>query len=156
MRLLQDRWIGRRLLAGSEQRAPSSGYEDCGGGGDVPWLSEDPTTATLAPGESITVAVTLDASAVDQPGTYTADLIISDDTPFESLVVPVTMNVNVPGDFTLLEGTVTGAAECGADAGPLAGATVFVDGQLEDFELTDRRGRPLLRLPRSRPTARSR
>ncbi|MDT5029650.1 MAG: hypothetical protein QOE61_6576, partial [Micromonosporaceae bacterium] len=44
---------------------------------DVPWLAEDTTAATLQPGQSVTVTVTMKATAdatVTQPGTYTAQL----------------------------------------------------------------------------------
>ena len=47
------------------------GLEDCAeSSADVSWLSIDKTEATLAPGASTTVKVTLTAN-VDQPGTYT-------------------------------------------------------------------------------------
>ena len=57
------------------------GFEECGASAaDVEWLSVSPTTATLAPGESVTVQVTMDPH-VAQPGTYTAGIGIKEDTP---------------------------------------------------------------------------
>ena len=50
------------------------GYDQCGGGADVPWLSEDPASFDVAPGQTVTVSVGMDSSQVDQPGTYDAKL----------------------------------------------------------------------------------
>src|SRR6185437_4870796 len=47
------------------------GYDSCASGAaDVPWLSESPAEADLAPGASTTVAVTLDSATLTQPGEY--------------------------------------------------------------------------------------
>ncbi|MBB5787681.1 carboxypeptidase regulatory-like domain-containing protein [Jiangella mangrovi] len=43
---------------------------------DVPWLSEDPSSGTLAPGESVTVTVTADSTGLE-PGLYEATLTIA-------------------------------------------------------------------------------
>src|SRR6185437_5464376 len=61
------------------------GY-DQGGATDVSWLSEDPTELTLAPGASAAVTVTMNGAdpAITQPGTYTAALTVSADTPYPS------------------------------------------------------------------------
>ena len=45
-------------------------------GGDVPWLSETPVTGTLNSPATQVVSVTFDASAVQQPGTYSAALSV--------------------------------------------------------------------------------
>ena len=79
-----------------------------GGGGDVPWLSESPTSGTLQPGESVNVDVTFDSTMVPEPGVYEAVLRAMSNDPLNSRVdVPVTMNVLPSGDIGLLEGIVT-------------------------------------------------
>ena len=105
--------------------------EGCGGGVDVPWVSEDPATGTVEAGASIDVTVTVDASVaeVDQPGPYRAELVIAEDTPHSVPPVPVTMNVTPPADWGKASGTITGLGECDAAAESLEGATV----QIGDF-----------------------
>jgi N-acetylneuraminic acid mutarotase len=100
------------------------GFDQCGGGADVPWLSADPTTATLDPGESVTVTVSMRAD-VTQPGAYTAGLAIAEDTPYQVAPVDVTMNVTPPASWGKLTGTVA-AIDCGGDQRPLADATVHL------------------------------
>ncbi len=112
--------------------------EGCAGGGiDVPWISENPATATVpAGGGSVVVDVTYDAGQVNQPGDYFAHLTIKTDTPYPAQKVNVTMHVPLPANFGTLNGTVTGLQQCDAPGGPIEGATVFIDGQNEDFTLT--------------------
>jgi hypothetical protein len=62
--------------------------------GDVPWLGLAETSGTVAPGESTTVTVTVEAGDLE-PGTYEASLLVSGtagDSPF--VEVPVTMVVS--------------------------------------------------------------
>lgn len=129
------------------------GFADCAAGGaDVEWMSIDTTTATLAPGESTTVTVTVSAD-VDQPGTYTAGVGIKEDTPYSVEPVDVTMNVMPPRRWSKLAGTVTGVA-CDTTSSPLPGATVQVDSRTMDWTFStdangqyarwiDRRNNPL-------------
>jgi hypothetical protein len=118
---------------------PSSGVEvhpdftECDVDTDVPWLSVDPTTATVQPGESITVTVTMDG-AVDQPGTYTAGVSIRHDTPYQVDPVGVTMVVAPPKTWGKISGTVTGT-DCQGSTMPLAGALVHVEGRRDDVSL---------------------
>ncbi|MPZ29083.1 MAG: S8 family serine peptidase, partial [Micromonosporaceae bacterium] len=104
---------------------------------DVSWLAHDPETATLQPGESVTVTVSVDSNAEDvaQPGAYTAGIGIQHDTPYQVPTVGVTMNVTPPNDWGKITGTVTGVACDGTEA-PLAGATVQIDGAREDVTLS--------------------
>lgn len=68
----------------------------CAGGGvDVPWLSEDPNEFTLAPGQSIDVAVNVDATTIT-PGLRQAQLIVDTDTPYD--VPNVAVNATVAFD----------------------------------------------------------
>jgi N-acetylneuraminic acid mutarotase len=98
------------------------GHDECGGGTDVSWLSEVPTQFTVAPGQHITVTVTMDSSVVSQPGTYPAKILFGNDSPYQLAPVPVSMTVNPPSAWGKVAGTVT-------DAGtgkPVPGATVQV------------------------------
>lgn len=71
---------------------------------DVPWLSEDPSSGTLAPGESVTVTVTVDSTGLE-PGLYEATLSIVTDAgrvpthqlPVSLLVPAYQVGVNAGG-----------------------------------------------------------
>jgi len=61
---------------------------------DVPWLSEAPVAGTVKAGSAAPVAITFDASQVDQPGIYRASLRVSSNDPRSpSVNVPLTMTV---------------------------------------------------------------
>lgn len=114
---------------------------DCGGGADVPWLSENPVTALVPAGSSVDVDVTFDAAQVQQPGDYFAHITVRTDTPYPAQKVDVTMHVPFPANFGTLQGTVSGFGQCDTPGSTLAGATVFIDGQLQDFTIqTDANG----------------
>lgn len=59
---------------------------------DVPWLSEDPITGTLGPGDHTDIDVTYDSTGLP-PATYHAQLKVSNDTPYAVPNVPVTLTV---------------------------------------------------------------
>jgi hypothetical protein len=60
---------------------------------DALWLSESPSMGTVGPGETVYVDVEFDATGLAL-GTYTADIIISNNDPDEDpVIVPVTMEV---------------------------------------------------------------
>jgi N-acetylneuraminic acid mutarotase len=87
-----------------------SGMTQCGTT-DIPWMSENPTTATIAPGQSVSVTVTLSATAADQvtqPGTYTAQIGFEQDTPYNVSPENVTMNVTPPKGWGKIAGNVSG------------------------------------------------
>jgi hypothetical protein len=100
-----------------------TGYDDCGSGTPVPWLSVSPATATLQPGQSITATVTMNAGdpSVTQPGTYTAQVNVESNTPYQ-LSIPVTMTVTPPPSWGEVTGTVTDAST----GTPVSGATVQI------------------------------
>ncbi|MGH3158460.1 MAG: carboxypeptidase regulatory-like domain-containing protein [Streptosporangiaceae bacterium] len=85
------------------------GYDQCGGG-SIPWLSTSSSTFTLNPGQSQTVAVTMDSSTVSQPGAYTAQLAVNTNTPYQFQPVNVSMQVNPPSSWSKIAGTVTDAS----------------------------------------------
>ncbi len=101
---------------------------------DVSWITLDKTTATLAPGKSVTVTVGLSGN-VEQPGTYTAAIGIKENTPYTVAPVPVTLTVQQPKTWGKLLGTVTGI-NCQGVSAPLAGATVQVDSWAMSFTFT--------------------
>ena len=61
-------------------------------GSDIPWLSEDPTEGTLAPGGSAPIAVTFDSAGL-LPGLRQAQLTFTTDTPYT--LPPVGINFTV-------------------------------------------------------------
>ena len=102
------------------------GFEDCGSSAaDVEWMTVSPAVAMLAPGQSVTVTVTMDPN-VAQPGTYTAAVGIAEDAPGSIDPVAVTFDVTPPKDWGKMTGTVTGTSCAGATA-PIPGATVQVN-----------------------------
>ena len=58
----------------------------------ITWLSAEPGTGTLSPGETPAVTVSFDASGLDL-GTYSANLTFTHNGENEPVVVPVTMTV---------------------------------------------------------------
>jgi N-acetylneuraminic acid mutarotase len=115
------------------------GFQDCGAAAaDVTWLSESPTSLTLAPGASGVVTVTLDASVpeITQPGTLTAALTLGTDTPYPVSPVNVTLTVKPPKTWGKIAGTVTSASGV-----PIAGATVQINTWATSYTLkTDKNG----------------
>jgi hypothetical protein len=111
---------------------------------DVPWLDETPTTATLQPGQSGTVTVTLSATTaadVTQPGTYTAQLGVKANTPYKVDPINVTLTVTPPTGWGKIAGTVTGI-DCKGNSAPLRGVQVQANGRSYTFSLsTDPAGR---------------
>jgi hypothetical protein len=97
------------------------GFATCGTQ-DVPWLSESSTSFTLQPGQSSTVTVTTDSSAVAQPGGYAAELLVNTDSPYQVAPVGVNMQVNPPASWGKIAGTVTDSST----GNPIAGATVQI------------------------------
>jgi uncharacterized repeat protein (TIGR01451 family) len=88
---------------------------------DVPWLSVDPISVTVPMSDSVAVAVTLDAGAVEDPGTYTAQVRVASNDPD-------TPEVSVPVTFTVRPvGVVQGAVYDARTGDPLE-ATVTIAG----------------------------
>ncbi|MFJ2030694.1 carboxypeptidase regulatory-like domain-containing protein [Streptosporangium sp. NPDC087985] len=113
------------------------GFDQCATVTDVPWLSASPTTATLQPGQSVTVTVKLDATSavgVSQPGAYTAQLGVKSNTPYPVAPIDVTMTVQAPSNWGKLAGVVTGV-DCQGHSAALRGATVQVNGK-KDWTVT--------------------
>jgi Carboxypeptidase regulatory-like domain/Kelch motif len=133
----------------SRESEKLSEFDQCGVT-DVPWLAENPTTATLQPGQSVNVVVTLSATTaaeVTQPGAYTAQIAVSSNTPTRVDPIPVTMNVTPPKGWGKIAGTVTGTT-CGGETSPLRGVQVQANGKNYTFSLaTDADGKYALWAP---------
>ncbi|WJK35529.1 S8 family serine peptidase [Solwaraspora sp. WMMA2065] len=110
------------------------GFDQCGSMTDTEWLTVDPGTATIAPGESLTVTLTLTAE-VAQPGTYTTGVTVFEDTPYAVDTVPVTMTVTPPDTWGKITGTVS-AVGCDGDLTPITGATVQLSTWTMELPLT--------------------
>ncbi|MFF3468390.1 carboxypeptidase regulatory-like domain-containing protein [Streptomyces sp. NPDC002619] len=102
---------------------------------DVTWLAESKSQVTIAPGDSAQVTVTFDASApeINQPGTYSAQLVFDNDTPYTLHNLPVSFTVNPPSTWGKITGTVLGATSSGNS--PLAGATVQISSSAATYTL---------------------
>ncbi|HEX5543309.1 MAG TPA: hypothetical protein VFX60_17435 [Micromonospora sp.] len=105
------------------------GFDQCSTVTDVPWLSASSTSATLQPGQSVTVTVTMDATTavgVLQPGVYSAQFGVKSDTPYTVAPIDVKMTAQPPKDWGKLTGVVTGV-DCRGQVNPVAGAIVQVN-----------------------------
>ncbi|WP_158645733.1 S8 family serine peptidase [Stackebrandtia albiflava] len=107
------------------------GYGDCAAGAaDLPWLSTDSQTVTIAPGDSVTLEVTTSGKAVDgvdQPGSYTGALTLKTNTPYGNVTIDVSMTVAPKANMGKMLGTVTGV-NCDGTTTPIANAQVQVRG----------------------------
>ncbi|GAA1740620.1 hypothetical protein GCM10009809_40200 [Isoptericola hypogeus] len=112
-----------------------SGYDACTPPvEDVPWLSIDPVGETLAPGEQVTVDVTL-SGEVDQPGAYGAELLVEEDTPYRVAPVAVQLTVDARATGSKLVAQVTVVA-CDGTSTAADDAVVGVDGARGAWTLT--------------------
>jgi N-acetylneuraminic acid mutarotase len=104
---------------------------DSCGVADVPWLSEAPATFTVpANTGSANVVVTLAATAangVDQPGTYTAQIVVGHNTVDSIAPISVTLNVTPPRTWAKVAGTVLGR-DCQGNTAPLRGVQIHLSG----------------------------
>lgn len=108
------------------------GFDACDAAGqDVPWLSLSETTATLQPGDSVTIDVTTDGD-VAQPGTYSAGVRVASNAPSSAPEVPVTMDVDPPLSWGKLQGTVSGES-CDGVTAPLEAAGIDISPTREQF-----------------------
>jgi subtilisin family serine protease len=93
------------------------GLDQCVDVAQIPWLTEDPATFTLAPGASRNVRVTLaatTANGVTQPGDYTAQIAVRANSPYPVDSIDVTMHVLPPATWGKITGTVMGQTCSGA------------------------------------------
>jgi len=72
------------------------------------------------------VTVTFDAGAVNQPGVYHAQIVVTQDTPYAATTIPVTMTVTASQNYGELEGTVISLGYCDRNLSPIQGAAVEI------------------------------
>jgi subtilisin family serine protease/N-acetylneuraminic acid mutarotase len=93
------------------------GLDQCRDVAEIPWLTEDPASFTLAPGASRNVRITLaatTAAGVTQPGDYTAEIALRTNSPYPVDSIDVTMHVLPPATWGKITGTVQGQTCSGA------------------------------------------
>ncbi len=102
------------------------------GPSEVPWVSEQPITATVPVSNSQAVQVVFDAGVreITLPGSYHARLRISSDTPYPATTISLTLSVTVPPTYGKLEGTVQGLGYCNGSPSSLSQADVFIQSSL--------------------------
>src|SRR6266487_5823051 len=117
--------------------------EGCAGV-NVPWLDESPVEFDVPVGATVNVTVTLKATTdvgVLQPGTYSAQIAVTANTPQTINPVGVTMNVTPPKNWGKLAGTITGT-DCSGKTNPLTKAVVFADSKAFSWTAkTDKNGK---------------
>jgi len=95
---IADTSTGNTVLVGT---FPDGDEVDClafttGGGGDCPWLDENPKKGSVPPGEYDEITVNIDTTGLAL-GDYSADIIIHNNDPDENpTIVPVTLTVIEP------------------------------------------------------------
>ncbi len=108
-----DGWLDLDLVMGDDfgpsDWAPDGGHGTVETYADAPWLQVEPTQATVAPGESVELAVSVGGAEV-LAGDYQADIVLLTDDPGRPRVhVPVSLQVQLPDDFGRVEGAVSDA-----------------------------------------------
>ena len=105
--------------------------------GVVDWLAVNPTAGTVG---MTTLPLTLNydagAPSITTPGEHTASLVVDSDTPYGTLVVPVTMVVEAGANQAQLVGQISGMGYCDDNPAAAAGASVEVIGQNNSYSLT--------------------
>ncbi len=106
--------------------------------GDAPWIEVADKEFKLSIGAAKTTQVSLDASVVDQPGTYRTWLWFINDDPFQQgAYVPAAMTV-LP-DATMMN--VSGRVTSNRTGEPIEGAIVTLEGPASAVVRTDAEGR---------------
>lgn len=115
-----------------------------GGASDVPWLSTNKTSGTVAPGQRFPIEVTFTTKdVVSQPGDYSAEIhfLVDKVTPVTPL--PITLHVTRPEGWGTLSGLITTTERCDRNPEPIAGVAVkiYKEGSLVTTVTTDDAGR---------------
>jgi hypothetical protein len=96
---------------------------------DIPWLSANPISGTLPADTSITTTLSFNANAVAAPGTYRAGLTLNTHDPYNPTRQSImTLIVNAPFSWGVLNGDITTLGYCDANPAPLAGAQLTLQG----------------------------
>jgi uncharacterized membrane protein len=90
------------------------GQTACGHANETRWLSLDPVSGTVAPGETQTIQVILDSSVITATGSYPAEIVFSGDFANAPAPLPVTINPVEPEVSLTFSVTVNDQPDCGA------------------------------------------
>ena len=91
----------------------------------IPWLDEDILEGDIEVNKEQEIELTFSVANIAQPGTYTGELVVKDDSPYNDLVIPVTLNVTRPADFGSFKGTIYALEQCDIEPAPAKKATVI-------------------------------
>lgn len=132
-----DGWLDVALVMGdsfgASDWAPEVGHGSIESYADADWLSVDPSSATVDPGQTIELTVTAGGPGV-VTGDYAGEVVLlTDDLDHARLRVPVTLQVGLPEDFGRIEGRVTDAH---SGAGLPAQVTVHAQREGAEFDVT--------------------
>lgn len=112
-----------------------SGFGKCGGPASVRWLSLSSSWLTVKPGATVSLQVGFNAKVLSQPGTSSATLEVSDNTPYPVSAIKLRLTATPPKTWAKLTGVVSGRACTGVVSG-LRGATVQINGAKHSFTVT--------------------
>ena len=111
--LADDGWMDVAMVMGdafgASDWAPEVGHGSVETYAEASWLSIEPATASVPPGESLDLTVTLGGPGV-VAGDYVGEIVLlTDDLASPRIRVPVTLEMGLPDDFGRIEGRVTDA-----------------------------------------------
>ena len=98
------------------------------------WISAEPLSGTVSPGEMVEVIIHFNANMATNYNIYNAELLIHNNSSTPTITVPVTMEVSLPASGTI-DGIVSEAAN-----GPVDGAVVTAQGTFTYSDTTDANG----------------
>ena len=87
------------------------------GGDSVPWLSETPEEGIVPALDDLDIEIEFSVDGIEQPGDYSAQLRIINDTP-HTLSIPVTMHVVRPLDWGNIKANVYTLEQCDISPAP--------------------------------------
>lgn len=103
---------------------------------NVPWLSATPDAGSTGASNTDNVTVTVDATSLTH-GQYEGYLCVSTNSADGNTMIPIPVVADVfDPNIGIIEGTVDTTGYCQADPGPVANATVTVDGVLDTYQTT--------------------
>ncbi len=105
----------------------ASGETDVCAWRGIPWLEVAPDQGALTASARQPLTYTYDAIGM-QPGRYLAHLRITNDTPYGSLTLPVSLTVQTPATWSTISGAIHSRGYCDRHPAPLAEAAVRIAG----------------------------
>jgi hypothetical protein len=128
-----DLFIGNEDGAGELEWDVAIAESSCASTNGVGWLSVDPDSGTAAGGATDTAVLTVDTDGLAD-GDYEALVCVgTSDGQADAFEVPFNLQVIDPS-LAVFEGVVSSVGLCGEDPGPLADATIVIEGVSNTFE----------------------